>query len=85
MFRFSIRELMLVMLAVALGSGWFVERWSAVNKDVYQAVEFMEKEQKQEIANLNEELESHGLEIRNVGWHGRHVVKIRPQSPVGQP
>ena len=84
MLRFSIRELMLVMLVMAMGAGWLGERMSSGNKDINDAIKFMEMEHTMEIANLNGELKSHGFEIRSVGWHGRHVVKINPQSPVGQ-
>jgi hypothetical protein len=83
MFRFSIRELILVTLVVAMGAGWLAERMG--HKDINDAVEFMEKEHTNEIANLNGELESFGLEIRHVGWHGRHVVKIKPRPSTGKP
>jgi nicotinamide riboside kinase len=55
MFRFSIRELMLVTLAVAMGVGWFADHRRLREGHFRQRVNFH--------AELVQELERHGLHM----------------------
>jgi hypothetical protein len=69
MFRFSIRELMLVTLVVGVGVGWFADHRRL------RAGHFRERANFQ--AELIQELEWHGL---NLGYE--HHADGRPLSPI---
>ena len=89
MFRFSIRELMLVTLVVALGVAWCTEhrRLQAALNDAIEATEKSEKSQTRtrrmdaEIGQIHDQLAAHGLGILRViyddGRPGATVFKTR--------
>ena len=88
MFRFSIRELMLVMLVVALGVAWFAEhrRAQAALIDAKKAEERSKHAEetaearwhywKDEVADIQKQLPQFGLDIGWVVHGGPHVYKI---------
>jgi hypothetical protein len=81
MFRFSIRELMLVTLVAALGVAWFAEHRRAQSaleraKDAEETAEVRWHYWKKEVADIQKQLPQFGLDIGWIVHGGPHVYKI---------
>ena len=70
MFRFSIRELMLVIMVVAMGAGWFADHRRLRVEHFRERVNYR--------VELEKELEKHGLEIKGYQHHSNGA----PPSPI---
>src|SRR5690242_10554815 len=90
MFRFSIRELMLVTLVIVFGVAWFVEHrraqaaLAAANEASGNA-EFWEQRYNEDERSLQKQLASYGLTIGYVGHSGPGVYRISPDHPPESP
>ncbi|MGI8980500.1 MAG: hypothetical protein ACR2FY_14830 [Pirellulaceae bacterium] len=73
MFRFSIRELMLVTLVVALGISWYAEHWqlNAALKELKTSENYWANE----IKLIEYELGRQGLEIKQNCFLGPSIQK----------
>lgn len=68
MFRFTIRELVLLTLVAAMGAGWFVDRWSQATTIEVERQRFQnEKARSESLRNavllLKERLEESGDDV----------------------
>jgi hypothetical protein len=81
MFRFSIRELMLVTVVVVFGLGWFIEHRRA-NREAASAAEAREFGRDQQQVRMNDlesikgQLRKHGLSLDWVFPTGVTVVSV---------
>ena len=84
--RFTIRDLILAAIILALSVAWFVEHWRArtAQLEVKKAYEYGAGQTEHVLRSLELELRPHGLEIvlggepSNLGYK---VVKHVPYSP----
>jgi hypothetical protein len=82
MFRFSIRELMLVTLVLALGVAWFADH-ATLRVALNEATGKSER-QDTEIGEIRKQLKGHGLEMMQVVYADGHPGVLIAR-PVGQP
>lgn len=89
MFRFTIRELLLLTLVVAAGVGWCLERWRsgllqtalASAENEAQLSEAAIKSLHQDIERIETELPAHGLKLSWSRELRPSIQKLEPPNP----